>query len=285
MWGGTKTADVKPDGGSSNLCIKCHQPRPFTNSNGDRNVLDYMALVNTPTAVFYDASMANSAIKLKPGYRTHTHYGTVGAMYAGMGGVEFKGAVGYANMVHTARASCKDCHMAPITGAAGGHTFVAKGNFNGCNTADCHGTGTVTASSAKYWTNPRAEIKTLLETLAGKLKINGVEILNKNPDSESNLWAGLTSGKYDGYLNIYDPINNPEGLDNNKTLFQNPSPSATSWTQAQIDLNKTFPKITLTNAQFGAIINFQMCLREFSLGIHNFDYSKALLTNSIAVLN
>jgi len=41
----------------------------------------------------------------------------------------------------------------------------------------------------------------------------------------------------------------------------------------------------ITNAQFGAIINFQLCLREYSLGIHNLDYTKALLTNSLAVLN
>jgi hypothetical protein len=286
MWGGAKTANITPDGGISNLCIKCHQPRPFTNSNTDGNVLDYAALVNSPTAMFYDAAMASTAIKLKPGYRTHTHYGTAGAVYAGMGGVEFKGTMGYANMVHTSKASCKDCHMATMTGAAGGHTFTAKGNFNGCNTTDCHGTGTVSASNAKYWTNPRAEIKTLLETLAGKLKINGIEILNRNSDAESNLWAGLTAGKWDGYLNIYDPINNPTGPDNNPGgVFQNPSPSATTWTQAQIDYNKTLTKVTLTNAQFGAIINFQMCLRDFSMGIHNFDYTKALLTNSIAVLN
>ncbi len=288
MWGGTKTIDLKADGGSSNLCVRCHQPRPLTNSNGDRNVLDYVALVNNPTAVFYDATMANAAIKLKPGYRTHTHYGTAGAVFAGMGGVEFKGSMGYANMVHTAKASCKDCHMATPTtvsgGMAGGHSFNAKGNFAGCNTTDCHGAGTVTASSAKYWTNPRAEIKLLIETLAGKLKVNGIEILNRNPDPEHNLWAGQTSGKWDGYLNIYDPVNNPEGLTNNAGTFQNPSPSS-SWTQAMKDQNAALPKVTLTNAQMGAIINFQMALRDFSMGIHNFDYSKALLTNSIAVLN
>jgi len=289
MWGGAKTVDLKADGGSSNLCVKCHQPRSMANSNTDRNVLDYNALATTPTAVFYDAAMANTAIKLKPGYRTHVHYGSVGAIYAGIGGVEFKGSMGYANMVHTAKASCADCHMATVTsvsgGAAGGHTFNAKGNFAGCNTTDCHGASPVTASSAKYWTNPRAEIKTLLETLAGKLKVNGVEILNRNPDTEYNLWASQTSGKWDGYLNIYDPINNATGLTTNPGgTFQNPSP-ASSWTQAQKDQNAALPKITLTNAQMGAIINFQMVLRDFSMGIHNFDYSKALLANSIAVLN
>ena len=57
-----------------------------------------------------------------------------------------------------------------------------------------------------------------------------------------------------------------------------------SWLQTQKDYNLTLPKITLTNAQMGSIINFQLCLRDYSQGIHNFDYTKALLTNSIALL-
>jgi len=83
-------------------------------------------------------------------------------------------------------------------------------------------------------------------------------------------------------MNIYDPVNNPTGPTDNATMFQNPSTSG--FTAAQIALNATLPKITLTNAQMGAIINFQLCLREFSLGIHNKDYTQALLNNSIAVL-
>ena len=289
MWGGAKTINVTPGSSESNLCIKCHQPRPFVTSTTtfDGSVLDYNALAASPTVTFYDPALTTN--KITPGYRTHTHYGTVGAIYAGMGGVEFKGTLGYTNMIHNTKASCQDCHMAPVTGRAGGHTFFAKGNFNGCNTTDCHGSNPVTTSNTKYWTNPRAEIKKLLEDLAAKLKVNGVEILNKNPNTNEanggvNLWAGLTAGNYDGYLNVYDPINNPNGIENNGKVFQAASTSST-WTQAQIDMNKTFPKLTLTNAQMGAIINFQLCLREYSLGIHNFNYSKALLTNSIAALN
>lgn len=282
MWGGAKEIDVPADGGMSNLCIKCHQPRPFTNSNTNGNVLNYDSLVNFPAVTFYSAAQANSMNKIKPGYRTHTHYGTAGAVYAGKGGVEFAGAEPYANSVHTAIASCQDCHMAPQAGRAGGHTFTAKGNFAGCNAEGCH--SGVTASSAPFWTAPRAEIKAKLEELAAKLQIDGVEIMNRNPDAEANMWAANTSNKYDGYLNIYDPINNPNGQANNPTgMFQSPSPSS-SWTQAQKDFNLTLPKITLTNAQMGAIINFQLCLRDYSLGIHNYKYTIALLKNSIAVL-
>jgi hypothetical protein len=57
-----------------------------------------------------------------------------------------------------------------------------------------------------------------------------------------------------------------------------------SWTQEQKDFNLTLPKITLSNAQMGSIINFQLCLRDYSLGIHNYSYTSALLTNSLSAL-
>lgn len=280
MWGGNVTIDCQADGGKSNLCIKCHQPRPFTASLGNGQVIDYAGLASNPTAVFFNPDATSGNI-LRPGYRTHTHYGTAGAIFAGKGGVEFPG-IAYTNSVHTTAASCQDCHMAPMTGKAGGHTFFTKGNFNGCNADGCH-TG-VDASSASMWTGPRADIKASLDALAAGLRINGVDILNRNPDAESNLWASNTTRKYDGYLNIYDPITNPEGVANNPDgVFQNPAPS-NSWSQAQKDYNLTLPKITLTNAQMGALINFQLCLRDYSLGIHNYKYTKALLQNSLAAL-
>jgi len=304
FFGGAKTINLVQDDGKSNLCIKCHQPRPFTRSFGDKNVIDYSALASSPTTVFFDGNSPNSTANvntIKPGYRTHTHYGTVGAICAGIGGVEF--GAGYTNSAHTTVASCEDCHMAPVTGRTGGHTFFAKGNFKGCNVAGCHSANPISSSSAAF-TSPRAEIKTLLNNLAAKLTINGVDILNRNPVSAensyvnydynfdgttedvlagANLWAGLTTNNYDGYLNIYDPVNNPLGPSYNTTVFQNPAP-ATTWNAAQTAYNLTLPKIVLTNAQFGAIINFQLCLREYSLGIHNTKYVRTLLTNSIAAL-
>ena len=275
MWAGALTIDLTQKEGESNLCVKCHQPRPFTASNTDGNVLDYVAMAANPTTIFYDPTSTTN--KLKPGYRTHTHYGTVGAVFAGKGGVEFAGALAYTSSDHTTKASCQDCHMSTITGAAGGHSFVAKGNFTGCNATGCHSSMSATNTS---FTGDRTEIKGLLATLSGKLVEGGVEILNRNGDATTNLWYGLTANNYDGYLNIYDPINNPAGSTYNTTSFQNPTTSS-SWTQAQKDFNATLPKITLTNAQMGAIINFQLCLREYSLGVHNHAYSKALLQNSI----
>jgi len=283
MWGGAKEIDLTVDGdGSSNLCVKCHQPRPFTNGATDKNVLDYANLVANPTDTFYAVTNPSGVNVLKPGYRTHTHYGTVGAIFAGQGGIEFAGTLSYSSSQHNTLATCSDCHMAPMNGKAGGHTFTAKGNFNGC--IDCHPNLTSNKSDPSHWADKRTEIQTLLNDLAADLNVDGIDILNRNPDTEANLWVSLTTNKYDGYLNIYDPINNPDGEANNPTgIFKNPSPG-TTWSQDQKDHNALLPAITLTNAQMGAIINFQMCLREYSLGVHNYNYSKALLTNTLAML-
>jgi hypothetical protein len=199
--------------------------------------------------------------------------------------------------------------MAPVTGRTGGHTFFAKGNFTGCNVTGCHNdaahNGPISSTTATaYWSGTRNTVKGLLNSLAAKLVIGGVDVLNRNPVSAElsyvnydynfdgaieefaagvNLWAGLTTNNYDGYLNIYDPATNPLGGVYNAKMFQNPNPS-TSWNAAQTAYNLTLPKLVLTNAQFGAIINFQLVLRDYSLGIHNTKYVTTLLTNSIAAI-
>jgi len=281
MWGGTKVIDLKADGGKSNLCVKCHQPRPFTNALTG-NVLDYVALATTPGVVF-DGDPAGKTNIIKPSYRTHTHYGAIGAVYAGMGGVEFPGALPYTSSAHTQAASCMDCHMGTMVGRSGGHTFSAAGKFDGCNVAGCHSTA-ITAASTTLWLNPRNEIKALLASLAAKLTVGGVEIMNRNGDSASNLWYGITANNYDGYLNIYDPITNPSAQTYNASSFKYVGTPPATWSAEQKAYNATLPTLTLSNAQMGAIINFQLCLRDYSLGIHNFAYTKALLTNSIAKL-
>ena len=207
MWGGKKTIDLKADGGKSNLCVKCHQPRPFSNALTG-NVLDYDAL-KTATGLAYDGNPSGTTNIIKPAYRSHVHYGAIGAVYAGMGGVEFAGTLPYTNSAHTQAASCSDCHMGTMAGRSGGHTFSAVGKFDGCNATGCHTTA-ITATNTNLWLNPRNEIKGLLATLATKLSINGVEIMNRSNDPEGNLWYNITAKNYDGYLNVFDPaLNNP----------------------------------------------------------------------------
>ena len=281
MWGGTKVIDLKADGGKSNLCVKCHQPRPFTNALTG-NVLDYNALATT-TGVVYDGDPKGTTNIIKPSYRTHTHYGAIGAIYAGMGGVEFPGTMAYTNSAHTQAASCVDCHMGTMVGRSGGHTFSAAGKFDGCNATGCH-SAAITASNTNLWVSPRKTIKDLLAALSAKLTVGGVEIMNRNGDSATNLWYGITDNNYDGYLNVYDPITNPTAQTYNASSFRYVGTPPATWSQAQKDYNATLPILTLSNAQMGALINFQLCLRDYSLGIHNFAYTKALLTNTIAKL-
>ena len=281
MWGGAKTIDLTQDEGKSNLCVKCHQPRPLTTNStlSDGNIVDYALLVSNQNDVYYDSAIGNAAPnKLVPSYRTHVHYGGVGAIYAGKGGIEFPGSVtSYASSEHATKASCGDCHMAEMTNAAGGHSFVAKGNFKGCNVSGCHSGAPLDINSPKV-KDTKAAVKALLETLGSKFKSGGVEFLHQDADPTRNLWAGLTSKNYDGYLNIYDPSINPLGA------FRNAAPTG-SWTTANRATNTALPKFTsLKNVQIGALINFQLCLREYSLGMHNSYYSKALLTNTIEAL-
>ena len=109
-------------------------------------------------------------------------------------------------------------------------------------------------------TNPllretRDYIDSKLKELAGKINSigNGHDILQKDP----------SDGNYHGYIDIYDAGANPAGFWNNPGQMSVPFPE-------------------LTNAQFGAIINYQLIYRDASLGVHNYPYIKKLLDNTIA---
>jgi hypothetical protein len=235
MWGGAKTIDfAKKD---ANLCTKCHQPRPVTASTG--NVINYASLVSAGSTNYNLSSIT---------YRTGVHYGTQGAMAAGVGGIEF--GTGYTNSAHATKASCSSCHMATPSAMTGGHSFEV--NFNGCNVSGCH--TNMSATSAMY-TSVIADIETKLTELASKINARGAghDILQLDPEDNH----------YHGYFDIYDATANPTGY------WRNPGLG-----------NVTFP--TLTNAQFGAILNYQMVYRDGSHGIHNLPYIKKLLENSLA---
>ncbi|MCJ7448236.1 MAG: hypothetical protein MUO72_11115 [Bacteroidales bacterium] len=237
MWGGSKSINFTKT--SSNLCAKCHQPRPITASSGA--LIDYSKLVSDPTATYNLSSVS---------YRTGIHYGAHGAMAAGVGGIEF--GTGYTNSAHTNAASCSSCHMAPPSGLAGGHSFNSAGNFAGCNTTSCHTTMSATNTTL---TTAQTYITTKLTELATKINALGAghDILQK--DTEDN--------QYHGYIDIYDASSNSTGY------WKNPDFGTPA-----------FP--ALTNAQFGAILNYQLVFRDASKGVHNYLYIKKLLENTIA---
>jgi hypothetical protein len=198
MWAGAKSINLTQDGAMGNLCVKCHQPRPLAKSSSisDGNVVNYDSLKNFPALVFYNSAVGNAAPnKVVPSYRTHIHYGAVGAVFAGVGGIEFPGTLDYTSSPHATAAACQNCHMATLNGVSGGHTFWAKGNFNGCNVAGCHDANPVSATSSLF-TNTRTATKALLDQLAAKINTIGgaTPILHSEPDATANLWAGLTTG-------------------------------------------------------------------------------------------
>jgi len=183
-------------------------------------------------------------------YRTGVHYGTQAAVAAGVGGVQF--GTGYTNSAHTANLSCGNCHMAEPRTLSGGHSFSAADLFTGCNVSGCH--SSLSATNETY-TNAVDNITSLLEDLATKINAigDGHDILQKDPED----------GQYHGYFDIYDAGSNPTGY------WKNPSLG-----------NPAFPPIT--NAQFGAILNYQLVYRDGSFGSHNYLYAKKLLENTLA---
>ncbi len=183
-------------------------------------------------------------------YRTGVHYGTHAAMASGTGGIEF--GSGYTNSEHVTKASCTSCHMAAPSGLAGGHSFNSAGNYAGCNTTNCHSGMSASSSSL---TDAKSYVSTKLEELAEKINAIGGDhdILQKDP----------SDGHYHGYFDIYDASANPDGY------WKNPANGTPA-----------FP--ALTNAQFGAILNYQLVYRDASMGVHNYPYIKKLLDNTIA---
>lgn len=299
-----KTINLTQKNGISNLCVKCHQPRPMqlstsigTAANFGASV-DYVDLATNPANVFYDSIVGNaSPNKLIPSYRSHNHYGAIGAIFAGQGAVEFAGSIPYPSVAngystHSTVSACQDCHMATPTGMTGGHSFkvgnydrtvapavLLSRNFKGCNTTGCHSTMSETNTQWSGATGVRTIATNLLTQIAAKLKSSGIEIMHKEPDPSLNIFSHVTVAGYDGYLDIYDPSTNPLGH------LRNPAPAG-SWTAANNTTNNALPKLrSLKNAQWGAIINFQLCLREYSLGIHNPMYVRALLQNTLEALN
>jgi nitrate/TMAO reductase-like tetraheme cytochrome c subunit len=230
MYGGTKVMDAQ---NSSNLCMKCHQPRPLTSSATGN---DTVPNLNNLSGPFPISKYGN-------------HHGTVAAIYSGMGGMEIPGTQVYTTKPTHSTTACATCHMAPaVSDELGGHTFSVAGlvdgtytqNVNGCN--QCHD-GTTMAKITAFYPNAKStEIQGMLNTLGDKL--NALSLVTTTTDP-TNKYYNLTNNHYDGGAK---------------------------------------PKTGSTNLMAAAVINFQLVLQDRSLGIHNFDYTKALLSNTIDAL-
>jgi hypothetical protein len=255
---------------SSNLCVKCHQPRmtstfliPGTGTNPTPTSWqpDPSKTATTDTAKIYTSRWNNHV----SGEETQT--------LLGFAGFEFTGSYTYPNSGHTSliqakTIGCEMCHMAtPIGNKGGGHTFkvgyTAEGsttesfNFAGCNVSACHGASGVVTTGATdaHWAAPRNEIIAKLSQL-GKMMMD-TTITKK--------WSRPKSGKAVAWTSF--------------TV----SGSDTSWSVA--NATSSSPLVIVPASKAGALWNLQQVAYEQSRGIHNYKYVKALLDASIAELN
>ena len=278
--GKEKYLNLTQDGGKSNLCMNCHQPRPITQNitSGNGSSLDYPVLATKLDSIFYDSTKTNAnGNKVNISGSTIGHYGWPGAVLAGkgFGPIEIPGApIAYTNSAHTTLASCQNCHMANpkvISDVpAGGHTFNAVGNYNGCNTIDCHGSSPLSATTAKVTTafgNQRAN----LDTLAELLKVKGQYMCAIDTTFEvdgitrNNRWYKFTALHFTGGYNIGTK---PGQFVVNSSSVANPAAGLYRWP-------------TITNGQFACMQAFSVAIKEYSGGIHNTKYTNALLRNAI----
>ncbi|MFH1936891.1 MAG: hypothetical protein ABIK52_04945, partial [Bacteroidota bacterium] len=118
-----QTLDLAFDGGVSNLCAVCHQPRART---------PWPAVGGTEPMVITSGHWG-------------PHYGTQSVILAGMGAFEgINGKIAFPNSPHRNIASCGTCHMADAySNLSGGHTWWmtdenGRENTAGCEAADCH---------------------------------------------------------------------------------------------------------------------------------------------------
>jgi hypothetical protein len=143
------------DKGASNLCVRCHHPRPTT---------------PFPEVGGADVSITSS--------RYGPHHGPQGALLAGVGGYKVSGSLPYTNTAHTTMVTngCVTCHMAEAYGAqSGGHTMSMAYDYHGSvveNVAGC--TGCHSGLTNFDVNGAMTEIETLLGQLETKLVDAGI---------------------------------------------------------------------------------------------------------------
>lgn len=194
------------DFGKGNLCINCHQSRPY-------QIPDMMT----------DSTSITSS-------RWGTHHGPQSALVFGLGGFEIPGSVEYSNSPHkdVLPDGCISCHMAQAFGdSGGGHTFNMNYESHGDEIPNVVACTPCHAGAEDFNINgAQEEIEALLTELEGLLLAEGV--LNPN----TGLW---NTGKY-------------------------------------------------RTEVAGAALNWIFIEEDRSKGVHNYEYAKALLTNSIESL-
>ena len=236
------------DKGGSNICMRCHQNRPNT------------SVKITGTTVNLDTIADTTTVQITS-QRYGGHHGPQGQLFAGvgMGLYEITGTATYTNSTDHASLICGDCHVlstANTTNKTGGH-YYKLAERNETNHATVAGTENVTkcvtchtGTTNHNINNVQTDVKALLLSIETKLITMGAM---KNNALGTNGYGGVNT---DGYI-----------------LGDNGTGNASS-------LN---PR-TVTAKQAKAIFNFKCVYEDYSYGVHNANYIKALLTNANAAL-
>ncbi len=196
------------DFGNGNLCINCHQSRP------------------------YEVPVIGSDSTAITSSRWGTHHGPQSALVFGLGGFEIAGSESYPEQgsghASVIADGCITCHMAEAFGnSAGGHTFNMTYQYHG-------------------GTEPNVVSCTVCHAGAEDFNLNG---------SQDEILA---------LLHELEDLLIQEGVLN---------PNSGLWNTG------TYP----TNVA-GAALNYRFIEEDRSLGVHNYKYAKALLTNAIEAI-
>jgi len=269
------TLNASPTGGTStsNTCVTCHQIRPDSNGYYKRPVLESgekdfagAVVITGGTTPMYRFWNTRTLAKAMPGgypagttnYKAYSNTGT-GAhespnadIWMGITGIDIEGTTTHLpaakSAAHYKSNSCVSCHMdAPKTGTTdtGSHTLAIS--YVSCT--KCH------TSPEALLTTFHAEYDTKLENLRKALSLKTAYF---NTSS-----SGSISIKFPTLPTLAKPTTNPSG-----------SLDPTLW-----NLSTDVP---LKYVQ--AYWNFKMLNGDFSKGVHNPLYVRALFQNSIEAL-
>ena len=235
------------DKGGSNICMRCHQNRANTSVK--------IAGVTVGLDTIPDADTVKITYQRYGG-----HHGPQGQLFAGvgMGLYEITGTATYTNSTDHASLICGDCHVlstANTTNKTGGHYYklaernetthaTVAGTENVTKCVTCH-TGTTNHNI----NNVHTDIKALMLAIETKLVTQGMMLNTGGP----NGYGGVNTTGY---------IIGDNGTDNASS--SNPR--------------------TVTAKKAKAIFNFKCIYEDYSYGVHNANYIKALLTNANAAL-
>lgn len=235
---------VSFDLGGSNACVRCHQNRANTSTKVSGTTVDLDTIA--------DATMVQITSQ-----RFGGHHGPQGQLFAGvgMGEYEITGSATYTNSTNHSSLICGDCHVlstANTTNKTGGHYYklaerdetthaTIAGTENVSKCVTCH-----TGATNHNINNVQTDVKALMLTIETKLITQG---MMKNNGNGTNGYGGVNT---DGYI-----------------LGDNGTSNASS----------SNPR-TVTAKQAKAIFNFKCIYEDYSYGVHNPNYIKALLTNA-----